>query len=245
MGGVGGSLLAVVTNTELDSLFATLNKSVNGARANRDGRSKMSEEAFRFVLRDVGVKWLQKTAIVFVCSTSIWAPCAFAQDFLENTFLLDVSIGSSRSKIARDLSFGGYELTDGTPVYFSEWYTPRLPDLNFIFLTQLTPSFGLSWGFSLGESGEKYRIDPGIWLGFIYRHEITRQSSLTISALTLIGGNLQERSCVGDYGEIGGIQQVNCRLAASTLPPAETLQFLVNEKGYRETRFSLRYEIRF
>lgn len=226
-------------------MFAVLSESVNGARSDWDRRSKMREEALRFALRAVGVKWLQKTAIVFVCSTSILAPRAFAQDFLENTFLLDVSIGSSRSQIARDLSFGGYELSDGTPVDFSEWYTPRFPDLNFIFLTQLNPSFGLSWGVSFGENGEKYRIDPGMWLGFVYRRQFTRQSSLTFSALTLVGGNFRERACVGDYGEIGGIQPVNCRLAASFLPPAETLQFLVNEKGYRETRFSLRYEIRF
>lgn len=205
----------------------------------------MSEKFLNFVLRAVAVKSLQKTAMACVWSTFIMTPHAFAQDFLEDTFLLDVSIGSSRSQIARDLSFGGYELSDGTPVDFSDWYTPRFPDLNFIFLTQLNPSLGLSWGFSLGERGEKYRIDPGMWLGFVYRRELSRQSSLTFSALTLVGGNFRERACVGDYGEIGGIQQVNCRLAASLLPPPETLQFLVNEKGFRETRFSLRYEIRF
>lgn len=205
----------------------------------------MSEKLHIFAFRAVGFKWLQKTAIACVWSTFISTTHAFAQDFLEDTFLLDVSIGSGRSQIARDLSIGGYELSDGTPVDFSEWYTPRFSDLNFIFLTQLNPSFGLTWGVSFGENGVKYKIDPGMWVGFVYRREFTRQSSLTVSALTLVGGDFREHTCLGDYGEIGGIQQVNCRLAASLLPPAETLQFLVSEKGYQETRFSLSYEIRF
>lgn len=205
----------------------------------------MNGTFLNFVLRVDCIKSLLKAAMACVWSTFIMTPHAFAQDFLEDTFLFDVTVGSSRSQIARDLSFGGYELSDGTLVDFSDWYRPRFPDLNFIFLTQLNPSLGLIWGGSLGERGEKYRIDPGLWVGFVYRREIGVQSSLTFSAVTLVGGNLRERACVGDYGAIGGIQEVNCRFAASPLPPPETLQFLVNEKGYRETRLSLQYEIRF
>jgi hypothetical protein len=170
---------------------------------------------------------------------------ATAQQFIEQTFLLDLRMGSSRSDIARDLAVGGYELSDGTPVSFEDWYHTRFPDLNVMFLTQVNRSFGLAWGFSLGERGQKYTIDPGIWLGLVYRAEISARSSFSVTALMLLGGNFRERPCVGDYGDIGGIQTVNCRLAATTLQPAETLQFLVNERGFRETRISLRYEIRF
>jgi hypothetical protein len=167
-----------------------------------------------------------------------------AQEFLEDTFLLDVSLGSARSQIARDLSDGGYELADGTPINFSDWYDTSFPELNVLFLTELTPRLGLAWGLSTGERGEKYRIDPGIWIGFIQNYDLTKKSRLTISALTLLGGNFRERSCVGDYGDIGGIQSVNCRLAASLLPPTDTLNFLVREPGFIETRISIRYQLK-
>jgi len=168
-----------------------------------------------------------------------------AQDLLEQTYLLNVKTGSGRSQIAKALSKGGYQLADGTKANFSDWYRPKFPDLNFLFLTEITPSFALTWGLSSGERGEKYQIDPGIWLGFIYRATLNEYSSLTFSGVTLIGGNFRERACVGNYGEIGGIQSVNCRLAASILPPAETLDFLINESGSREMRFSISYILKF
>jgi hypothetical protein len=170
---------------------------------------------------------------------------ASPQELLANTFLVDISMGSARSDLARDLSVGGYELADGTPVNFENWYGARVPDLNFRFLTVLTSATGLVWGFSLGERGAKYRIDPGLWLGFVYRWQLTSQSTFSISATTMIGGDFRERSCLADFGEIGGLQRVNCRLAASELPPEDTLQLLVNRRGYSETRVTVRYERRF
>jgi len=47
---------------------------------------------------------------------------------------------------------------------------------------------------------------------------------------TRIGGHLRERACTADYGEIGGVQRVNCRLAATPLEPRETLQYLWDER---------------
>jgi hypothetical protein len=181
----------------------------------------------------------------FSCLFTFLGSSAVAQDFIENTYLIDIRTGSARSDIARNLSLGGYELSDGAPVNFADWYRPNFPELNFLFLTQIRDSLGVTWGLSLGERGEKYRINPGVWMGFVYRAEIDKFSSLTLSATTLVGGNFRERSCFGDYKDIGGIQEVNCRLAASTLPPADTLKFLVREYGYSETRFSVQYEIRF
>lgn len=173
------------------------------------------------------------------------APLASAQDFLERTFLIEVAAGSGRSAIARGLSFGGYELEDGDPVNFADWYTPRFPDVNFIFLTELSPTTGMTWGLSLGERGEKYTIDSGVWLGLIHRMDLGHKSSLTISAMTMLGGDFREKSCFGFYNTINDEAEVNCRLAASILPPADTLKFLVSESGYRETRVNLRYEILF
>lgn len=50
---------------------------------------------------------------------------------------------------------------------------------------------------------------------------------------------------MADYGEIGGMQEVNCRLAAEPIPPNETLQYLVNEPGRNESRLSVTFEYRF
>lgn len=198
--------------------------------------------------RDTSRK-LHRVLARFSASTLLISLClgtqpVAAQEFLEDTSLLDVSLGSARSQIARGLSDGGYELADGTPVNFSDWYDTSFPELNVLFLTELQPSFGLTWGLSTGERGEKYKIDPGIWVGFIQNYNLTKNSKLTISALSLLGGNFRERSCIGNYGDIGGIQSVNCRLAASLLPPAETLNFLVREPGFIETRISIRYELK-
>ena len=39
---------------------------------------------------------------------------------------------------------------------------------------------------------------------------------------------MKERACTADYGDIGGVEQVNCRLAASEMTPTETLKYLTN-----------------
>jgi hypothetical protein len=54
---------------------------------------------------------------------------------------------------------------------------------------------------------------------------------------------MEEKTCVADYGDIGGIQAVNCRLAATALEPAETLQYLYNEKP--SSYFRLGYQFNF
>lgn len=58
--------------------------------------------------------------------------------------------------------------------------------------------------------------------------------SLSVRATRILGGRLRERSCVANYGEIGGVQAVNCRLAASVLPPGQTLGYLFNDKPYNK-----------
>ncbi|ARU01152.1 hypothetical protein LOKVESSMR4R_01839 [Yoonia vestfoldensis] len=183
--------------------------------------------------------------ILLVLQGLIPATAAWGQGLWERTSLLDLRAGSVRSDLARDLSAGRYALEDGTMVDLFDWYRPRVTDLNILFLTELEPSFALIWGISTGETGQKYRIDPGLWLGVFYRAELAENQVLTFAARTLLGGAMQERPCVAFYTILDAFTQVNCRLAASTLPPQDTLQFLVNEPGSIETTFSLRYEIRF
>lgn len=164
---------------------------------------------------------------------------------LGETHLLDIRQGSARAEIARSLSNGGYELSDGTPVDFGDWYEPRLPEMTVMFLSEVTPRTGLVWGLSTGERGEKYRIEPGLWLGIVHRMPVGRNAAVTLSAMSLVGGDFREDSCTADFGEIGGIATVNCRLAASRLSPEATLDHLVREEGTSETVVSIRYELRF
>ena len=44
-----------------------------------------------------------------------------------------------------------------------------------------------------------------------------------------MGGRFKEHSCTADYADLGGLEQVNCRLAATELAPEETLKYLVND----------------
>jgi hypothetical protein len=174
---------------------------------------------------------------------SLAAPSAALE--LEETYLLDVRLGSARADIARSLGNGGYELSDGTPIDFEDWYQPRLPEMTVMFLSQVSPRTGVVWGLSTGERGEKYRIDPGLWLGLVHRMPVGRNADVTFTAMSLVGGDFREDSCTADFGEIGGIATVNCRLAASRLRPEDTLDYLVREDGASETVVSIRYEFRF
>jgi hypothetical protein len=188
---------------------------------------------------------MYKKILALACALLIFPTFAQSQELWDRTFVLDIRTGSSRSEIATSFARGGYELDDGTPVDLGDWYTANFPDFNVQFLTSLDTDFGVIWGFSTGERGEKYRIHPGFWLGFIYRYKITTLMDLSLSAVTMLGGDFIEYDCVGDWPAFGGEQKVNCRLAATPLPPRETLRYLVRERGFRETRATLRYEIRF
>lgn len=161
------------------------------------------------------------------------------------TFLLDLYAGSSRSTLADDLGRGGYELTDGTPVDLSEWYSSHWQDTTILMLTQLDRNTGFLWGVSTGERGEKYVIEPALHLGLIRQFRLSRNTWLTLTAAAVIGGNLTEQSCTADYGAIGGVQEVNCRLAAEPIPPAETLRYLARQSGHDESRISIVLEHRF
>lgn len=151
-------------------------------------------------------------------------PCA-GQD--ASLSLIGLYQGSDLSELARGLSNGGYELQDGTWVSFEKWYRTDWPDLHADFLLQLEPDAGLIFGLGTGERGQKYRIDPSAKLGLATQIHPRPNSTLSLTATTTFGGSFTEFPCVADYGDIGGTQQVNCRLAAGELPPDETLQYLV------------------
>lgn len=161
------------------------------------------------------------------------------------TLLLDAYLGSPRSSLAAELGEGGYELADGTYQDFGAWYSSEWRDATVLLLTQLDRNAGVIWGFGTGERGPKYEIDPAVHAGFVYQFSAGPSVSVMVKATVVLGGDLSEESCVADYGEIGGMQEVNCRLAAEPIPPNETLQYLVNEPGRNESRLSVTFEYRF
>ena len=165
--------------------------------------------------------------------------------FWDDTFLIGVAQGSGRSDLMRALSRGALTLSDGRGVAFRDWYRARHPEVSVSMMTQISPEFGITWGISSGERGEKYSMSAGFSIGFIYQIKTGRRGLVTLSASTLLGGALRERACVADYGAVGGIQAVNCRLAATALPPEETLRYLIRETGRRESRAAVTYEYRF
>lgn len=182
---------------------------------------------------------------VVLCLSGLAVPVASAEGLLAGTHLLDIRQGSARSDTVRGASRGGYELTAGRRIDLRDWYSSRWTDLEIDFLTEIDRDFGIIWGLSTGERGEKYRITPGLKLGFIYSTRPTERTTLTLTATTRLGSVLSERPCTADYGAIGGVQQVNCRLAASTLPPAETRKHDFDLSGRSDTEMALQYEMRF
>ena len=170
---------------------------------------------------------------------------ARAEPILEATFLTRVSLGSGLSGLPRDARSEGYELSGGERVSFNDWYRVQAPDLRVDFLTELTPEFGLLWGVGTGEWGKKYRIEPSLRVGFLYSTAVGGNGTFSFSLTTRLGGRLRELPCAADYGEIGGVQRVNCRLAATPLEPRETLQYLWGEKPADRVEATMRLFFRF
>ena len=182
--------------------------------------------------------------ICLVLSISAACPAA-AQGLWEDTFFLDAYTGSERSRAAEGLRRGGYELSGGERVDFRDWYTPAFSDTTLLLLTQVTPDFGIIWGASTGESAEKYRIDPAVHLGFVFRYVPFDNAEIAMKATYPFFGRLRERSCEADYPNLGGVYTVNCRLAAGVLPPEETLQYLVDMRGEADAKVSISFTLRF
>lgn len=186
-------------------------------------------------------------SMIVLCATLVLPSpeAGHAQAFLEDTELAGFRFGSSLSDTVRAARRTGYELSDGTPIDMSQWYGSRWTDLGFTFVTRIDPTFGIYWGFSTGERGEKYVIRPSLKFGFVKLFELSEEEVISLSATAVIGGGLRERTCAADYGAIGGTQVVNCRLAASILPPAETLDYLFDGPPPDQLEIAIRYTRRF
>lgn len=163
----------------------------------------------------------------------------------ESTYLIEIKQGSELSRKASAYQDGGYETAQGTWVNFKPWYSTNWTDASFTWMTQMTPNLGIIWGAGTGEKGAKYVISPSLKMGLVFQTPITKDSYLSLKATTIFGGLLKEKSCIADYGDIGGVQEVNCRLAASLLEPTQTLQYLMNDKPYNKHTLSIRFTMFF
>jgi len=163
------------------------------------------------------------------------------QNFIDATHLIDFKQGSELSGKVSDSSAGRFETAQGNFVSFKQWYQTNWTDTKTVWMTEINPNLGVIWGFSTGEKAEKYEISRSVTIGFAYSTQIDKTSFLSIRGTTILGGNLREKTCTADYGDIGGIQEVNCRLAATPLPPSETLIHLFNDKPLNKDLFFIRY----
>ena len=170
---------------------------------------------------------------------------ASAQSFWDRTHLVSVTDESSLSNLARNAGAIGVTRSDGSTMQIGHWYESDWRDLSALWMTEVTENFGIYWGLSTGEQGEKYRIDPSMKVGFILNRPISRHSLLTLSSTYTIGGNLNEDTCVADYGPVFGSYTVNCRLASSFLSPEDTLDQMLDRRPTNHFMVNLNYKFSF
>ncbi len=177
---------------------------------------------------------------------NIWPSSTYGRGFVDDTYLIMAQQGTLMSKKVSDIRYQSIENAFGKKISFEKWYKNKNNwiDSQFMWLTQIEKNSGILWGFTTGEKGEKYFIKPSLYLGFLQRYEINNNSSLSFQFAFQFGGRLKEKICIADYGDIGGIQKVNCRLAASELEPKETLKYLFNEHP-NDHQFMIKYQLNF
>lgn len=161
------------------------------------------------------------------CALLLTAPShAKGQVLPEGTRLSNLKMGSAFETTTRQTARGGYELEGGRFKSLGDWYSSDWRDLSVILETPLNDNSWLTWGFSTGERGDKYRVQPSLIVGFQKVWTIRDSSFLTFDITARIGGHLQEDPCSANYSLSNEQVAVNCRLAASLLPPDQTLDYL-------------------
>lgn len=190
--------------------------------------------------------WVWVLASGCAMATDDWTVLgATGSTAFQRTQLVEVRQDSDLSRKLAQFRSGGFESAQGAWVSFHPWYSSTWQDTGMAWMTPLTPNLGVIWGGSTGERGEKYTLAPSLKIGAVFQAVPMKDTVFSIKATTLLGGTLKEKSCRADYGDIGGVQEVNCRLAASTLAPAETLKYLLHEKPYNQNKILIQLSHRF
>lgn len=162
-------------------------------------------------------------------------------DWIERSKLIEIVQNNPLSKKASGFRDGHYELSTGELQRFDDWFHPTFQDMRLSWLLPITPDWGLVWGVGNGERADKYTIAPSIKLGFVMDGPLSHRSRLSLSASTWLGGRMREKPCSAFYAEFGADKAVNCRLAASLLPPEETLNYSVFAIPEDRTLIKLKY----
>ena len=186
-----------------------------------------------------------RAAAFWLAALGIWPDLARADDFWAQSHWINLSKESAQLSTLRNMSRGGYELADGSYFAFKDLYQPKWRNLRLDFMTEVNDELAITWGVSTGAWGRRFAIDPSVKLGFIYQVNTSRFSTITWSGSVVLGGRLREKACIADYGSIGGIVPVNCRLAASFLAPQETLRYLIDQRPNDYLSSSIKYVLRF
>lgn len=181
-------------------------------------------------------------AAAFASAACEWGSCTPVL----KTSMLDLRRDGAQTRDLLKLTrVGGYELAGGGYQSFSRWYAGQVTPIRADLITQLTPGIGLLWGVTTGDSGEKYKLQPGFRAGLVGVASLSHKTSLSFTARTTFGGRLLEKPCTANYGEIGGVQVVNCRLAASDLAPQDTLAYLWDFAPADQNQLTVRLTVRF
>ena len=167
------------------------------------------------------------------------------QSFWSATHLIEVKYDADHTKWLSPARSGGFETSQGSWVSFRPWYDNKgLRNTSLAWMTQVSPTFGVIWGVGTGERAAKYVITPSLKLGAIYQTGLSKNSLISVKGTTVLGGQLREKTCIGNY-DLEGEQEVNCRLAASVLPPAETLKYLYRERPYNLSQVQIQFRTQF
>ena len=180
-------------------------------------------------------------------AVALFCPPALSAEvvFLEDTRLLNVNIGSSFEALVRQTSQRSLELESGKTQNFKDWYSSKWKDFSITLENPISQNSWIYWGFSTGETAEKYIISPSIILGLEQNWEINDRSFFTVTIKGKLGGNLREKTCIASYSLIDGPTAVNCRLAASILAPSETLKYLWDDEPADRLIISFKYTMFF
>lgn len=188
-------------------------------------------------------------ASLIALSGALMAPVAgWGQAWLEDTRLAGISMGSSFESTISRAARGSYELEGGRRQSFDNWYASDWRDLSAVFETRLDGLEGdawFVWGISTGERGEKYRVAPSLIVGYERVWTVEESAFFTIGLRAKLAGRLDEDPCTATYSLVQGPVAVNCRLAASPLPPDETLDYLWDEAPPDRFRVSIGYVVYF
>ena len=197
---------------------------------------------------------MNRLCLIAICSLIFASPASALEretswfegaSFRQATHLIELRQGSYLSRNAASLRNGGYQLAGGEEVSMRRWYDTQWVDVGASWMTQLTDNVGVIYGLSTGEQAQKYTIAPSLKLGLVAQFQPASNMVVSFRATTILGGSLNEKSCTADYGDIGGVQRVNCRLAASTLAPQETLNYLVRQRPLYRNEVSVTFKWKF